>query len=152
MSSSHSHDFTVPRLPLAGMGLLVVVSLLAVLAYRQWGDGRSNAAATAPVVAERLLRFDDQPGGGITVRNAADGSTLRDIAPGADPFVRGALRALVRERRSSGIGADAPFHLVARANGRLTLQDPSTGRRLDIESFGVAQASSFARLLDAPSR
>lgn len=151
MSHSHSHDMPVPRLPLAGMAGLVLISLVAVVAYRWLGDGSSPFTPTAPVVAERLLRFEDRPDGGINVHNAVDGSTVREIAPGADPFVRGALRALVRERRSSGIGADVPFQLIARADGRLSLQDTSTGRRLDIESFGPAQSAAFARLLTAPA-
>ena len=69
---------------------------------------------------------------------------LREIAPGAEPFLRGALRALARERRSQGVGAAPPFHLQAHADGRLSLVDTGTGRRLDIESFGPAQAAAFA--------
>ena len=152
MHSRHAHDLEVPRLPLAAMGALLLLTLAAVVGHRWLSDGASTATPSAPVVAERRLRFDDRPDGGIQVRDAASGATVREIAPGADPFLRGALRALVRERRSQGLGPDQAFHLVARADGRLSLLDPGTARRLDLESFGTAQARVFAGLLDAPAR
>jgi hypothetical protein len=39
--------------------------------------------------------------------------------------------------------------LIAREDGRLTLADPSTGRMIDLESFGLVNAQHFARLLRA---
>jgi putative photosynthetic complex assembly protein len=129
------------------LGTMVLAVVLLVAAYRLAAPSVSEFAPTGPVLTERLLRFEDRADGGIVVHDARSGAT-RVIEPGADPFVRGALRALVRERRSLGIGSDIPFQLVARTSGRLTLVDPSTQRRLDIESFGPAQSTAFARLLD----
>lgn len=148
---SHSHDMTLPRVPLLALVSLVLATVLAVAAYRLLSTGDSAFAPTGQVLADRTLWFEDRPDGGIVVRGG-DAAVVKVIEPGADPFVRGALRALVRERRSLGIGPDTPFHLVARSNGRLTLIDPSTQRRLDIESFGPAQSGAFARLLDLPQR
>jgi hypothetical protein len=45
------------------------------------------------------------------------------------------------------IGPQPPFELAARADGRLTLTDPATGARIDLESFGPTNAGVFARLL-----
>jgi hypothetical protein len=39
--------------------------------------------------------------------------------------------------------------LIGRADGRLTLRDPSTGRIVDLESFGPTNAGEFAHLLAA---
>jgi putative photosynthetic complex assembly protein len=144
------HDIVVPRLPLMAVGLMLLATLLAVAVYQFNSDGSSPSQPTAPVVAERLLRFDDQPDGGISVRNALDNSLVQQIPSGAQPFVRGALRALVRERRARGIGAAPPFALQAHRDGRLTLRDTATGRRLDLESFGPTQSAAFAQLLRAP--
>jgi hypothetical protein len=36
--------------------------------------------------------------------------------------------------------------LIGRTDGRLTLQDPSTGQRIDLESFGPTNAAVFASL------
>ena len=42
-----------------------------------------------------------------------------------------------------------PSELIGRADGRLTLEDPTTGRRVDLESFGPTNAGVFAQLLVA---
>jgi putative photosynthetic complex assembly protein len=149
MSATHSHDISLPRVPLVAMAVLVVLTIVAVAVYRQFAPVESIYAPTGTVVVDRAMRFEDRADGGITVRGV-DGEVLHDIPPGADPFLRGALRALVRERRSLGIGAQAPFRLVAWASGRLTLIDTGTQRRLDLESFGPTQTAAFARLLDLP--
>ncbi|NBT80006.1 MAG: photosynthetic complex assembly protein PuhC, partial [Betaproteobacteria bacterium] len=39
-----------------------------------------------------------------------------------------------------------------RQDGRLTLIDPSTGRTIDLESFGAINANNFARLLRVDSQ
>jgi len=57
------------------------------------------------------------------------------------------LRGLVRERRLSGIGSSAPFVLRRWADGRLTLEDPKTGRVIDLGAFGVTNAQAFAKLM-----
>jgi putative photosynthetic complex assembly protein len=62
----------------------------------------------------------------------------------------GALRALARERKIRGLDGSAPFLLIGRADGRLTLEDPATGQRIDLESFGPMHAGTFARLLALP--
>ena len=40
-----------------------------------------------------------------------------------------------------------PFKLIARTDGRLTLFDPVTGQRIDLESFGPTNAAVFAPFL-----
>ena len=60
--------------------------------------------------------------------------------------MRSTLRALVRERMRERIGADAPFLLIGRTDGRLTLLDPTTRQRIDLESFGPSNYAVFASL------
>jgi putative photosynthetic complex assembly protein len=74
------------------------------------------------------------------------GKTLT-VLHGEQGFVRGTLRALTRERYSRGIGSEVPFDLIARVDGRVTLFDPSTGQRVDLESFGPTNTGEFARFL-----
>ena len=66
---------------------------------------------------------------------------------GENGFFRGALRGLARERRRAGLGSEQPFQLIGRADGRLTLTDPATGQRIDLESFGPTNAAVFARFM-----
>lgn len=147
-TASHHDHIEVPRGPLLGIAALLAIAIVAAALARWASGGQSPSAPTAPVVAERALRFVDQPDGGIEVRQAdTAGALVRRIAPGEEPFVRGALRALVRVRRGAGIDMVPPFRLEAHADGRLTLQDDATGQRIDLESFGPAQAAPFAALL-----
>ena len=87
--------------------------------------------------------------GDIGVVNAQDGSELARFS-GEQGFMRGALRAMARERKRRDIGPMVPFELHARTDGRLTLIDPATQMRLDLESFGPTNAGLFAQLLQDP--
>jgi putative photosynthetic complex assembly protein len=95
---------------------------------------------------QRSLVFQDHKDGGVRVEDGVTGETLT-VLYGEQGFVRGALRALTRERYSRGIGPAAPFELIARADGRVTLLDPSTGQRVDLESFGPTNVAEFSRFL-----
>ena len=151
-SAAHHHDIAVPRGPLLAIAALLAFTLVAVGTSHWLRGAASPSAPTAAVVAQRLLQFTDRADGGITVRQVPEGTLVRDVPPGGEPFLRGALRALVRERRSQGQGAALPFQLMAHADGRLTLVDTATQQRLDLASFGPTQAAAFAQLLPAPRR
>lgn len=139
----------MPRLPLFALIGLVATTLVIVSVVRVTGIGAVEAPLAAAV--DRVdLRFADRADGGIDIVDAATGRTLADVEPGTHGFLRGTMRGLARERRRQGIGADPPFSLVGRADGRLTLEDPATGRRIDLGSFGPVNAAVFVRLL--PSR
>ena len=99
------------------------------------------------IVAERELRFDDLANGDIGIFDAGTGNRIDTIAPGQDNFMRGMVRALVRERRKAGIGKDIPFRLTAQRDGHLLFADPATGESLDLGSFGTENIGDFARLL-----
>ncbi len=151
--AAHSHHIAVPRIPLLGALLLIGLTLLTVAGVRLSGTDISNRSA-ADVIAERSLRFEDRADGAVLVldANAATpgAAPLRVIDAGSHGFLRGALRALVRSRRLAGLGPETPFRLVAHSDGRLTLEDPATRERVDLESFGPVNAAAFAQLLPAP--
>lgn len=134
----------LPRGLLSAIGVLLVVSVVATAVVR-W-SGVDIREPDARAVASRELRFDDANDGSIVITDAASGQPVARLS-GEQGFVRGALRALARERRRSGADAGPPFQLLARADGRLTLVDPVTQQRIDLESFGPTNAAVFARLL-----
>ncbi|MFN5509189.1 MAG: photosynthetic complex assembly protein PuhC [Burkholderiales bacterium] len=123
---------------------IIAFSLISVGLIRITGNGPDQLAA-APTV-QRSLIFEDQKDGGVRVADGVSGQTLT-VLHGEQGFVRGALRALARERFSRGIGSAQPFDLIARVDGRVTLMDPSTGQRVDLESFGPTNTAEFARFL-----
>jgi putative photosynthetic complex assembly protein len=145
MSHSHVHE-TLPRGMLLALGALVLMTVVLAAAARWTGLGTAQRA-DAQTVASLELRFEDLADGGIGVLDARAGRTIATVAPGTNGFLRSAVRGLVRERKRQGVGAQTPFLLLARADGRLTLEDPTTGRRIDLESFGATNAAVFARLL-----
>lgn len=135
-----------PRIPLFGAATLIVLALLSVIIVRVTGVGTARTPDAAAVMS-RDFRFEDRQDGGIAVYDARDGRLVEVVAPGTNGFLRGTLRGLARERKRSGIGAAEPFRLTGKADGRLTLDDPSTGRRVDLEAFGPTNAGVFAALL-----
>jgi len=137
------------RWPLLAAGTLVVASILAVGAVR-W-SGMPIATPDSPAVLTRVLQFTDRADGGIDVTDVHT-HRLVETVTGQAGFIRGTLRGMARERRRNNVGDAAPFELVAHADNRLTLQDPSTGRRIDLESFGPTNEADFIRMLqDEPT-
>ena len=133
--------------PALALSALVLVCLASVAWVRLSGQ-EIHAQDEAPMVM-RALRFEDTADGSIAVIDANSSEQIQTIK-GEQGFMRGALRALARERKKRGLGAEQPFELIARKDGRLTLHDPATGVRIDLESFGPTNAGVFARLLITP--
>jgi len=133
-----------PRAPLFGMFALVGFALLAAAVGRLTGGEVLHPPSTATV--ERDLRFADRADGAVLVYNARDDQPI-DVVRGESGFLRGTLRGLARARHAAGVGQDAPFKLTAWADGRLTLDDPSTGRHIELVAFGPSNEAVFARLL-----
>ena len=145
MSSHHAHEAPlVTPAALAILGSLLLLTVLIVAAVR-W-SGMDIRHPDAPSVQVTALRFLDLPDGSIDVRDGQSGQRIT-VIDGEAGFLRGALRVLSHDRLRRGLGPQAPFELHQRQDGRLTLIDPQTGMRLDLESFGPQHASTFSRLI-----
>ncbi len=136
----------VPKPALYMAAALATFVILLAASARLFGFGAFRAQP-APVVAERLLRFEDTRAGGIRVIDAATNVEATTLPPGTNGFLRGALRALSRERRMGGIGSTPAFRLVRYADGRIVLHDPATTQQVTISSFGPTQVASFDALM-----
>ena len=137
-----------PRLPSLAIGGVIALSL-GLAAIGQRAAGGATPAPSAPLVAERTLAFVDGPGHAVLVQENG-----REVAvfEGEQGFLRGILRGMNRTRRGRDIPRDAPFHLAAYADGRLTFDDPATGVRLDMAAFGSTNEEVFAALLPIVGR
>jgi len=146
--STHHHSLEdaplVPPMAVAILGGFLLCSLLIVATVR-WSGVEIRTPDAPSIHIERLV-FEDLPDGSIAVIDA-ESRRLTETIRGEAGFLRGALRVLAHERTRRGISDRAPFELHLRQDGRLTLMDPQTGVRLDLESFGPQHASSFARLM-----
>ncbi len=140
----------LPRGALIGAGVLVVSSLLMVGVARITGYEPARPP-TSTVVESYDLRFDDREDGAVLIYDKED-RLIDTLLPGTNGFVRGVLRGLVRERRADHIGPMPPFRLTRWADGRLSLDDRSTGRHVDLEVFGPTNAGAFADIVIAAGR
>ncbi|WP_439580231.1 photosynthetic complex assembly protein PuhC [Elioraea sp.] len=133
--------------PLVVGGAMIAVTLAGVLAAGGLDQPQDKPAGGA--VAARDLRFEDRMDGGVDIIDARAGTAVSVIAPGEGGFVRATLRGLARERKREELGRDTPFRLTVWGDGRLTLEDPATGRFVDLGAFGQTQIETFARLITA---
>lgn len=137
----------VPKgaLILAGAFALCVIAMAAVA--RVYKQGTLGQQITATAVASRALVFTDHPDGSIGVYDQANKQQLEALPGGGGGFVRGAMRALARQRRLAHVGPDVPFYLIKWSDGRLTLDDSTTGSHLELHAYGSANLASFEELL-----
>jgi len=136
-----------PRGALLGAGAVLALAIFVA------GVGRIHGPeATQPVsqpVLSRDFRFEDRTDGGVTVIDARNGGQVAIVAPGTNGFLRATLRGLTRARIHQDIGDQTPFRLTEWADGRLTLEDPTTSRHVELAAFGITNAEAFAQLLTA---
>lgn len=137
-----------PRGALLGAAALIGFALTAATTSRMTGVG-TTAMPPAGILQARELRFEDRADGAVTVWDVEADRMVDVLAPGTNGFVRGALRGLARERRRNELSAQPPFRLILHEGGRLALEDPATGRSIDLEAFGPTNREAFARLLAA---
>jgi putative photosynthetic complex assembly protein len=136
-----------PRGALVGGAAMVGFSLLLATIVRLSGADISSMPAARPVLT-RSLQFVDAPDGAVIVYDARSHQQIQSLPPGTNGFVRATMRNFARERRSNSVGEDIPFELIASQDGRLVLDDPATGRHIDLEAFGQTNAGVFAGFLD----
>ena len=142
----------LPKALLAGAVALAAVAVGGA-ALSRWSGlpavGTVTETPAAPAAA-RDLRFTDLADGGVAVHDAGSGALVATLAPGTNSFIRGTLRGLARERHRRGVGPEAPLRLLARRDGSLAVEDPSTGISIDVGSFGSDNDRAYRRLLSSP--
>lgn len=147
MSHSASHQ-PFPRGVLLGAAALVGLTIIAASAARMTGIG-TTPNPTSKVVQVMSLRFEDRSNGAVAVYRAGEDREVGVLAPGTNGFIRSVLRGLARERRSRGIGPEPAFDLTRWADGRLSLDDPATGRTVELGAFGSANSGAFLQFMTA---
>jgi putative photosynthetic complex assembly protein len=144
-------DRILPRGALIGAAALILLSLAMAGIARITGYQPARPPPSV-VVESRDLRFVDRSDGAVLIYSGGGDRLVDVLQPGTNGFVRGVLRGLARERRADQVGAAPPFKLTRWADGRLSLDDPSTGRHVDLEVFGPTNAGAFADILIASGR
>ena len=146
-------EITVHKVPLLLMGGLVAISVALTASVtlgvfeRQAVPAEARAAAGVKPVAERSLRFFDEDDGTVRVEDGATAEVLARFGQGEGGFIRASVRSLVHQRRIRGQGSEVPFQLTQWDTGGMTLNDPVTGRSVEVSSFGPDNRAVFANLL-----
>jgi putative photosynthetic complex assembly protein len=140
-----ARSFHPMALVLIGMAL----STLVLVSLARW-SGAPVEQFDSPVTTSRALRFEDTPTGAVAVLDPANGAEISRFE-GEQGFVRGVLRAIARERKRRSVDHQLPLLLQGHADGSLTLDDPATGERIHLESFGPTQRATFAALQTTPA-
>ncbi|MBL8582831.1 MAG: phosphonate-binding protein [Rhizobiaceae bacterium] len=94
------------------------------------------------------LRFSDLPDGTVVASNAATGSEIERIAPGAGGFIRVTMRSFAGDRMKRDMTDEVPFQLARMNDGDLLLRDPLTGRSMLLNAFGPSNERAFAQLIE----
>jgi putative photosynthetic complex assembly protein len=135
-----------PRGALLGAAGLVTIAIAAAVTGRLTGLG-STHMPEGTTVESSDLRFADRGDGAVVISDALSGRVVDVIAPGTNGFLRSVMRGLARDRKRQDLGAGPAFRLTRWADGRLSLDDEATGRRIDLGAFGPTNAEVFAHVL-----
>jgi putative photosynthetic complex assembly protein len=145
---SHRHDQTVPKQVLWAAGAMMLASLLIAAGARHHNLTHPEPPRPPPLES-MTVRFDDRPDGAIAVIDQATQREVVVLPPQSNGFIRGVMRGMFRSRKLEAIGHEAAFQISREADGRLSIVDPATGRRVDLDSFGPSNSAAFAQLLVA---
>ena len=150
-------DFANERFPpwvLGAAGGIVGITLIVVFGVRL---GVLPARPTAPelraeahvgVVKSADFIFADRADGALVANDANTGKPALVLEPGSNSgFIRGVMRGLMRERQLHEVSRHGAVTVTQWADGALTLKDKSTGRVIELGSFGGTNRAAFAQLL-----
>lgn len=147
----HNHQIRIPLGILIAAGILILLTISAVAAFRISGmDPIAQVPSADAAVETRKLRFEDRPEGTVVVYQINDDAPeqiVHVVQPGEGGFIRGVLRSMARSRRADGISRENPFHLIVQPDGSLLLEDPSTDHRIYLHAFGPTNVESFRMML-----
>ncbi|MDA8731787.1 photosynthetic complex assembly protein PuhC [Luminiphilus sp.] len=130
--------------------------LLAMLGFWWLGAslaGDAQTAAQKPIRGEVSSSVEitvlDLPDGAVGVFQTQSNAPLARFESGEGSFVRTIFRSLVRDRRVRQVSAPPQFIIRGLSDGRVIVEDPSTGSHIDLDAFGHINAEQFRDMLQA---
>ena len=142
---------SVPRLPLLATLSLGAIAILVASGARLVGI--QPVQVRHSVVSESAdLRFADMSDGSVEVSDPRDGHVVDVLPPRTNAFLRTVMRGFAQARLRAGIGGEVPFRIERTVDAHLSLSDPQTGRRVQLDPFGNLNANTFGRLLSGGAR
>ncbi len=149
MTVEHEHKpEPLPRLALIAVALLVVVTIIFSAVGHKQNIGTLRMPQMEPA-EERTISFKDRNDGAVVVYDSRIAQIIQVLEPGTNGFLRGVMRGFARDRRSRGIDSTPPFRLSRLHDGRLFIEDPQTGRVVDLGAFGETNLRVFMGLFES---
>jgi len=136
----------VPRAMVRAMAALVFSVLALVSFYVYTDQPKISTPPEAEITLERTVFLKGEMSGAATVLDA-NGALIGRLSPEEGGFIAGVGRVLDRERTKHGVPLTGPVTIIGRADGRVSVHDPSTGWGADLMGFGQDNARAFVRLL-----
>lgn len=141
-------DRPLPKGPLIAAAALIGISLV-FAATARLTNSLTGVVPEATPVESRDLRFEDGGNAVMLVYATADEQLIAALPTATNGFIWGVLRSFARQRKLNAIAPEQPFRLTRWSDGRVSLEDLATARRVELDSFGPTNANAFARLLAA---
>jgi putative photosynthetic complex assembly protein len=135
----------VPRGPLIGAALLIVLVFGVAIAARVSGHTASEEPASA-IAQRRSLRLELEPDGLLSVYDVQQNRQVARLDPAKNGFLFGMLRGIQQKRTVAQTDPATPFQVTLWQDGRMTLDDSTTGMHVAVNSFGPTQVASFSQL------
>jgi putative photosynthetic complex assembly protein len=135
----------ISRMFILVVASMVLLTLAAVGSAGWWRD--APAPSTEVPRISLVLRFIEQPDGGLSVVDMATGREYDHLAAGENGFLRTMIRVIRRDILRTDATISMPFRIEAWQNNRVTLTDSATERRVDLRAFGPTNAEVFIRWL-----
>lgn len=147
MSGHAIDERPFPRGVLIAAALLISFSIGVAAMARLTGTGAAHAVP-GDVMEDQLLTLALQKDGSVVAHDAATGAEIAHLPQHNFGFIGVVLQGIRRERMRANVAADAPLRLTRHADGRLWIEDPSTGQTVGLSAFGRDNEVAFAALLE----
>jgi putative photosynthetic complex assembly protein len=135
----------VPKAPLIGALVLALLAYSIAISARVFGVGAAAEPVSVPI-EERSIRFTTEKDGRLTVLDVNTGRDIVHLTQDGNGFLFGALRGIEYKRGIAKVSPETPFALTRWQTGKITLDDPTTGMHIAVNSFGPTQVASFEQL------
>lgn len=145
-SPARIDEHQIPRLILLAAGALILFVFLSIMIGRATDTGLLLTPEATPVET-RAMRFSPAPTGEMAITDDASGQLVALLSAEGDGFIKGVMRGLSRGRAVTRTTGDEVYVLTRYDDGRLSISDPVSGARFDLNSFGPDNLEAFARLL-----
>lgn len=152
---SASYDPLIPRGAVIGAGALIAATMalvgMAQLAKLASPPAPKAAPAAEDIAEVRALRFDEKNGEAVSAFDAATGEKIVDLAQ-TDGFVRVVLSSLAFDRNRMGKRDQPTFNLTQWTDGRISIEDTTTGISINLGAFGEGNKSVFRKFLKGEAK